>query len=850
MPGEVRVRGSRAYTPFRDAVLEDSVWARFVNVARRHGDHPAVLGDTSVWSSKQLVRKASAVGRALQKVDPESCEPVAMLLRHEMKMLPALLGAVKAGRPYVFLDSSLPPERLRFLIKDSGATLMVFDPKREALAVAIAGDSLGKLNLDEALKEQVTDVEHSASKPETPLCINYTSGTTGTPSGVVRSHRALLANIRNMTNLAKISSVDRMSLCISPASGAAAMDIFGALLNGASLAPFDVRSQGVPLLAECMVRHKITIFHSVPTLFRGLIKVMENGLRLPEVRFVLLGGEAVFRSDLEAFQRHFSDDCIFQNVLGMTEGAGILCSYLANQHTRLAGECVPVGYPVPGKTVKIVDPEGQEMPIGEAGEITVESALLSAGYLGQQTRTSERYLDMGRRGMKRLLTRDLGRIRPEDGALEWLGRMDAQLKVGGLRVSPAEVESVLLLDPAVREAVVTLAGRGKSAEQGRQTQLLAWIVPTEGMTVNAETLRHLLRSHLPPEAIPARFISLTQFPVLANGKVDRRALNLDHPAADVHVARALEIAPRHPMEQVVAESWERVLGRKVDSVYAHFFEMGGDSLAAVNLLASLSSHFGFELPGHALLHYPSIAELAERIPVWRTKLSSNRAFAESLTPLEVPAVVPLKLGGEATPLYILPGGQGRETEMLVFAQVLARLRQPRPAYGLRISALNDSFLEMNSLSDIARKMNQLCRESRPAGPWILVGECGAGLLAVEMARQLHEENPADAPTKVILLDVRTNVHLSEIGFKADHGLIPSHLARYYELLFSWEPKPFDFPIELITSEAFRGAAADDTLGWSRYCHAPITTRQVPGDHATYIRQHADHAAAAFEEALL
>jgi len=117
-------------------------------------------------------------------------------------------------------------------------------------------------------------------------------------------------------------------------------------------------------------------------------------MRRPD-RFVLLGGEAVFRSGLMAFQRHFSDDCIFQNVLGMTEGAGILCSYLANHHTRLAGECVPVWFPVPGKTVRIVDPEGRELPIGEAGEITVESALLSAGYLRQLTRTSEYYLDMG-----------------------------------------------------------------------------------------------------------------------------------------------------------------------------------------------------------------------------------------------------------------------------------------------------------------------------------------------------------------------------------------------------------------------------------------------------------------------
>ncbi len=837
------------FKAFPDEALHDSVWARFSAIATIHRHRPAVQGATSVWSYKQLKRKAATVCAAIQRTAPSLDQPIALLLRHEMKMLAAILGSVKAGRPYVFLDPSLPAERLRFLLANSGATLVIFHPACEALAKSISASEVKLLNLAQALAAPLEAESASGAGPDSALCINYTSGTTGAPSGIIRSHRALLANIRNMTNLAKIAPSDRLILCISPASGAAAMDIFGALLNGACVAPCDVRTLGVPRMMNWLTQQKISFFHAVPTLFRSLCKLLENGPRLPDLRFVLLGGEAVFRSDLESFQRLFPAPCIFQNVLGMTEGAGILCSYLANHRTRLTGDRVPVGYPVPGKAIKIVNERGDEVPCGEVGEIAVESELLSQGYVGQARRTSERYLDLPQAGYKRLLTRDLGRIRPEDHAVEWLGRMDSQLKVGGLRVSPTEVESLLLQNSAVQEAVVILASRNQPSAQGRETQLLAWILTREQQVIDPESLRQLLREHLPPEAIPARFIRLTELPLLANGKVDRQALNLDHPALTQSESRGLEMLPRNEIETVVAEAWQQALGKPANSIYDHFFEMGGDSLAAVNLLAQLSSHYGFELPGHTLLHHPTIAGIAEKIPIWRSNRADSAVLSEASTRLEIPAVVALSKEGEGLPLYILPGGQGSEAELLVFAQVLAHLSEPRPAFGLRISALSEVFSTMDTLGDIAAQMNRLCENKPTSGPWILVGECGAGLLAVEMARQLYEHRPESAPAQVILLDVRTNSHLAEIGLEINHGTIPDYLARYYQLVFSWEPKRFQFPLQLISSEAFQAKSADATLGWSNYTDAAITTNIVPGDHASYIRQHAGHVAQALEQAI-
>ncbi len=838
------------FKTFPDEALDHSVWDRFSAMASTHPDLPAVQGETSVWTYKKLRRKAAAVCHAIQSASANSSQPVALLLNHEMPMLAALLGAVKAGRPYLFLDPGLPAGRLRFLLEDSGATLLIFHPAHRDLAEELAPSAVSLLGLTQALESPPETADFStAAGPGHALCINYTSGTTGSPSGIIRSHRALLANIRNMTNLAKIAPTDRMVLCISPASGAAAMDIFGALLNGACVAPFDVRTQGIPRLAHWMTEQKITFFHAVPTLFRSLVTVLQNGSPLPDLRFVLLGGEAVFRPDLEAFQRFFPAHCIFQNVLGMTEGAGILCSYLADRHTRITGDRVPVGYPVPGKRIRILDERGEEVPRGETGEIAVESDLLSSGYLGQVLRTAERYLDLPEAGHKRLLTRDLGRIRPEDNAVEWLGRMDSQLKVGGLRVSPAEVESLLLQDTAVQEAVVTLASRTHAPEQGRQTQLLAWILTMDRQIINPESLRHRLRGKLPPEAIPARFIVVPEFPLLPNGKVDRQALNLDHPAAALTATRFPAMAPRHEIEMVVAAAWQQALGRPANSVYDHFFEMGGDSLASVNLLAILSSHYGFELPGHTLLYHPTIAAIAEMIPIWRPRRTGTGTDAVAARPLEIPAIIALSTQGEGPPLYVLPGGQGSEAEMLVFASVLTRLPQPRPAYGLRISALNEVFTEMESLGGIAERMNLLCQQKPTTGPWILIGECGAGLLAVEMARQLHEHHPSAAPAKVILLDVRTNAHLAETGVAMDHGTLPDYLAHYYHLVFSWEPRPFHFPLHLISSSLLQGRTADPTLGWSKHTEVPISTTTVPGDHATYIRQHADHLAKALEAAI-
>ena len=842
------VAAASSYRDFPEKALTGGVWDRFTMVAKTHAERPAVQGATSQWSYRQLWRKATAVAAAVQTADASSQQPVALLLRHDLKMIGAILGVVKTGRPYVFLDPSLPEDRLRFLFTDSKASVLIYHPEYAALAqnLAVAGQHL--LELETALQTTGGDPLVSLGGPQTPLCLNYTSGTTGTPSGVLRTHRALLANIRNMTNLAKISPDDRMILAISPASGAAAMDIFGAILNGACVVPFNVRSRGVPRLVAWMVEQKVTFYHSVPTLFRSLCSVMETGLKMPDLRFVLLGGEAVFRSDLEAFQRFFPQ-AVLQNVLGMTEGAGILCSYLANHQTVLDGERVPVGYPVAGKVVKILDAQGQELPVGEAGEIAIESEFLATGYWGQQERTSERFKALGSEGNKRLLTRDLGRLRQEDGALEWLGRMDSQLKVGGLRVSPTEVESVLRKDPAVRDAVVTLAKLPEAMGQSRETQLLAWIIQQTGLMADPETLRLLVRSQLPPEAVPARFLVLKEFPLLPNGKVDRKILNFEHPAAIQLSASMISCAPRNEMERVVLKAWEHSLGVTITSVYVDFFELGGDSLSAVNVLADLSSHFGFELPGHALLHYPILASLAETIPVWRAQRSGRKSFGSPQTPLETPAIVKLKSEGSAPPLYILPGGHGREMELFVFARMLTRMSAARPAFGLRISSLFDEFPNLKSLGEVATRMIHFLSAEPPKGPWILLGECAAGLLAVEMARQLYLEHPAIAPSKVILLDVRTNAHLGDVGFQLEAKDIPRELSHYFDLLFTWEPHPFDFPLELIISDGFRAQSPDPTLGWHRYTDAKINTRTVPGDHTTYIRHHVEHVALAVEVAL-
>lgn len=301
----------------------------------------------------------------------------------------------------------------------------------------------------------------------------------------------------------------------------------------------------------------------------------------------------------------------------------------------------------------------------------------------------------------------------------------------------------------------------------------------------------------------------------------------------------LTIKPRNATEQAVANAFEEVLGISNVGAYDHFFELGGDSLAALNLLDKLNAHFGFELSAEALLHHLTVALLAEMIPIWRSHAEGINTFAPSKSPLERQLIVTLKTGGAKAPLFILPGGHGSENELIVFARMLSLSDLDRPIYGLRISALVEQFNSMQSLSELATEIVEFICKTQVVGPWNLMGECISGQLAIEVARQLQARDPQRLPERIILLDSRTNEYIGQHKMKNPSKagtIVQSHLSDFFRLHLEWEPVAVDFPIHIITSDTFASQGDDSSLGWQKHCSLPVSVSHIAESHAAYIRK--------------
>jgi amino acid adenylation domain-containing protein len=595
-------RPSNPFIEFPAEEIEQSIPARFERVAARYADRRAVKDGTLELTYAELNRAANRIAWALPPRNGQGDQPVALLLEHGASLVAAILGVLKAGRIYVPLDPSYPRARLAYILGDTGATLVITDGAHRALARSLSHGALPLLDVDQ-LDPSGSDAGLDLPiPPDAPAYVLYTSGSTGRPKGVVQSHRNVLWDVREYTNTLHISCDDRMTLLYSCSVNGAVRGIFGALLNGASLYPFDVKQQGLNGLAELLSREEITFYHSVPSVFRHFVATLSGGETFPSLRVIRFGGERVLARDVEAYRRHFPDGCLLYTGMGATE-TGHVRHYFHDKRTSLVGSVVPTGYAVEGKDVLLLDDAGREVPAGQAGEIAVRSRYLALGYWRQPEATRTAFLaDLPGAPERIFRTGDLGRMHP-DGCLEHLGRKDFQVKLRGYRVEIAEIEHTLLGLAGVREAVVV------ACEEGPEEQrLVAYVVPEAGCTPSIAELRGHLQDHLPHHMVPSLFVLLEQLPLTPNGKVDRLAL-----PDPVREGRDSVVPPQDPIEEVLASLWADTLGLERVSVEENFFELGGHSLLATRVLARLRDTLGVDLPLRAFFDRPTVAALAEAV---------------------------------------------------------------------------------------------------------------------------------------------------------------------------------------------------------------------------------------------
>ena len=601
--GSVVQAGYRFVEFARDHV-EKSVPERYEQQAFLYPDHIVVKTRTHQITYREFNKSANQLARVIRQRSSND-RPVALLLDHDLAAIVSIFAVLKAAKSFVPLDPSLPQTRLGYMLDDSRADFVVTNTQRLALAQELL-DSSRVINIDQIDRLLDTTNLDIPISSENISCILYTSGITGRPKGVMHTHRNELHNVMHHTNSLHLKADDRLTLLGSYSTGQGMQDLYCALLNGATLYPWSLKADGLSGLAEWLFQERITVYHSAATVFRHLIRTLSGREEFPDLRIIRLGSEHVSWKDVEAYKRHFSKQCVFVNALSSSETKTIR-QHVINKETQVTG-LVPVGYAVADTEVLLLDELGNEIGPNQVGEIAVRSQFLSPGYWRKPDLTSAAYASDRSCPEERIFrTGEWGRM-SSDGCLEHLGRRDSQVKIRGYRVETYETELALLRHPTVDQALVLCRENTKTDKY-----LVAYMTVSRLPTPTVSELRNFLSEQVPQYMIPSAFVFLESFPLTQNGKVDHNALpepSTSRPALDIPF-----VSPTSPVEQALAAIWSGILGIDEIGVQDDHFDLGGNSLTAMQMAAQVEKQFRVRLSLKRFFESPTVASLSRAISV-------------------------------------------------------------------------------------------------------------------------------------------------------------------------------------------------------------------------------------------
>ncbi|HEY5953489.1 MAG TPA: amino acid adenylation domain-containing protein, partial [Terrimicrobiaceae bacterium] len=579
----------------------------FASQARRDPQAiAAVFGEQEI-SYGELERRSGRLAGHLRALGVVPGARVAICVDPSVEMIVGLLAILKAGAAYVPIDPEYPEERIDFMLAETEAAVVL---AHRRLAAQFSGKAIKSVWLDggwEAL-ERIEDVAPplwAAGKPDDVAYVMFTSGSTGKPKGVCVPHRAVNRLVVNC-DYVRLGPEDVVAQVSNCCFDAATFEIWGALLNGSRLAGIErERVLSAESFSAELARHQVTTLVVTTALFNELAH--ERAETFCTVHNVLFGGEQCDAGAVRKVIESRGPPQRLLNVYGPTETTTFATWYEIKAGENFEGR-IPIGRPIANTEVYILDGHCNPVPVGVAGEICIGGDGVAKGYLNRVELTAERFIASPFASGQRLYrTGDQGRFLP-DGNIEFLGRLDHQVKLRGFRIELGEVEAALNAHPAVRQAVVCVRDDEGAV---KMRQLVAYVVPVHGSgsTGLDEGLRAFLKEKLPHPMVPSAVVVLKEFPLTSNGKIDRKAL----PEPVLDRERGGYVAPCGETEKAVAEAWSAVLCVENIGAQESFFDLGGHSLMVTRVISRLRSNFGIDIPLRMFFENPTVAAIAAYI---------------------------------------------------------------------------------------------------------------------------------------------------------------------------------------------------------------------------------------------
>jgi amino acid adenylation domain-containing protein len=762
------IDGYRALNATNGPVSAELAHAFLAQAAARQPQHPAVITPSATLTYDDLYRYANRIGRRLRQMGALPNQLVAIVMEKGWEQMAAAFGILTAGAAYVPIDPSLPAERLRYLLENSTATIVL--TQKHVDAACSWPDSVQRLCVDGDVFDAVDDAPlPSAQAPQDLAYIIYTSGSTGVPKGVMVDHRGVVNTLVDINRRFRIGPQDRVLGISSLSFDLSVYDIFGSVAAGATLVLPDHHAARDPgHWRQLIDQEQVTVWNSVPALMQLLVDSLSGGRdQLADLRLALMSGDWI-PTTLPARIQRVAPNAQVISLGGATE-ASIWSIYYPIEEVDASWASIPYGRPLTNQKFYVLNDMLDHCPLWVAGQLYIGGIGLARGYWRDPEKTAASFSVHPRSGERLYRTGDLGRYRP-DGNIEFLGREDFQVKVNGYRIELGEIEAALRAAGKLRDVIVT------AQDSANGKRLVAYVVPDEANPKDAETLRANLKDRLPDYMVPAAFVFLDALPLTANGKVDRKALPRENTAS--REGPHEYIAPRDATESELVRIWQSVL--KVPQpigIGDDFFGLGGHSFSAVQVISRIRAHFGKSLSLSILLEGCTVENLAQRL-----RAAEGPAWS---------ALVTIEKGPGRPCFFVHPAGGS----VLCYRELARQLGVA--FYGLQAAGLDGSVAPQADAAVMANHYVSELRRVQPHGPYLIGGWSSGGVIAFEMARQLEETG--EKVDRLVVLDCPAPL--------APHAPDqPVHMLRWF-----LEDLNVGVPMELLDFDELREHPADDQL---------------------------------------